>query len=553
MKRIFTLLLIVFLSIFLINIHPSNLRSYDKTRLFDKDKSILVYQEDDDKEGDEEKKDDGSEKKDDKEKKDDIDKEKGTTSATDGSIVLKSDDGLIYKTSDNRFYISSRQQLWIEAKDESQDSRVGVGVKKIEVKIDKGDFYEYIGNKTKKFSVGIQGTHNLTYRTTDNLNNQSKPQSIQLIVDDTPPVPELEYQVVVPLSYYTQGNLIYVPKKHKIVAYATDTGAGVKNVLVSQNNGNFVRYKVGDTFKVANPGLNVIKVKARDNVLNESSINVYNIYVDVNPPTIEIIPKYALLVGEGEKETEKPKSNDQPKDEEDPKKNDNKDDDDEKSGTKKSDDSTKKKTDSDKEDDKGGKADKETPIEEIGQSIPKKLLPGQEDDDKDSDDKDSDDKDSDDKDSDDKDSDDKDSDDKDSKKSENDKKADEDKKAEEEKNKPRFTSIQNLFHIRAFDTESGIASIEYRIDGGKWIAYKKPVKFESAGKHSLEVRATDNVGNVNTLKLDVIVDTLPPKTKVSAETGIRKIISSGGGKRQAGIKEGGEGDGSDSPIPRHEE
>jgi hypothetical protein len=51
--------------------------------------------------------------------------------------------------------------------------------------------------------------------------------------------------------------------------------------------------------------------------------------------------------------------------------------------------------------------------------------------------------------------------------------------------------------ITATDTQSGIASIEYTIDGGSWTPYTEPVRIESLGTHSVQFRATDTAGNTS--------------------------------------------------------
>lgn len=51
--------------------------------------------------------------------------------------------------------------------------------------------------------------------------------------------------------------------------------------------------------------------------------------------------------------------------------------------------------------------------------------------------------------------------------------------------------------ITALDTGSGVASVEYTLDGGAWTAYVDPVVVNTAGTHEFAYRATDLVGNVS--------------------------------------------------------
>ncbi len=51
--------------------------------------------------------------------------------------------------------------------------------------------------------------------------------------------------------------------------------------------------------------------------------------------------------------------------------------------------------------------------------------------------------------------------------------------------------------ITATDADSGVASVEYQLDGGAWTAYTAPVTVTAAGMHMLHYRATDVAGNVS--------------------------------------------------------
>lgn len=51
--------------------------------------------------------------------------------------------------------------------------------------------------------------------------------------------------------------------------------------------------------------------------------------------------------------------------------------------------------------------------------------------------------------------------------------------------------------IDALDTDSGVASVEYKLDGGDWTAYTEPVTVDTAGRHTVGYRATDNAGNAS--------------------------------------------------------
>ncbi|WP_370948727.1 copper-binding protein [Amycolatopsis sp. cg5] len=51
--------------------------------------------------------------------------------------------------------------------------------------------------------------------------------------------------------------------------------------------------------------------------------------------------------------------------------------------------------------------------------------------------------------------------------------------------------------LTATDSESGVASVEYQLDGGAWTAYTAAVAVNTAGMHMFHYRATDKAGNVS--------------------------------------------------------
>ncbi|WP_454857358.1 OmpL47-type beta-barrel domain-containing protein [Promicromonospora soli] len=52
-------------------------------------------------------------------------------------------------------------------------------------------------------------------------------------------------------------------------------------------------------------------------------------------------------------------------------------------------------------------------------------------------------------------------------------------------------------NLAALDAGSGVASVEYDLDGAGWAAYTDPVVVEEPGEHTVAYRATDNAGNVS--------------------------------------------------------
>ncbi|MFE7407628.1 OmpL47-type beta-barrel domain-containing protein [Isoptericola sp. NPDC057559] len=66
--------------------------------------------------------------------------------------------------------------------------------------------------------------------------------------------------------------------------------------------------------------------------------------------------------------------------------------------------------------------------------------------------------------------------------------------------------------LHAVDDGSGVASVEYALDGGDYQEYTAPVVFDEVGMHMLDYRATDKAGNVSEAGMVhvVVVEAGPP-------------------------------------------
>lgn len=79
--------------------------------------------------------------------------------------------------------------------------------------------------------------------------------------------------------------------------------------------------------------------------------------------------------------------------------------------------------------------------------------------------------------------------------------------------------------LDATDATSGLASLEYRVDGGPWTAYTAPVQVTTPGAHTVDHRASDVAGNSTegttalTVPGDVTAPTLTTSTDPTAPDG----------------------------------
>ncbi len=82
------------------------------------------------------------------------------------------------------------------------------------------------------------------------------------------------------------------------------------------------------------------------------------------------------------------------------------------------------------------------------------------------------------------------------------------------------------------DLGSGLALVEYRLDGGEWVSADH-LTISTDGDHGLEWRVTDNAGNLTTTVTVVHIDTIPPVATFimpppDSTTRVQEAISLGG-------------------------
>lgn len=82
----------------------------------------------------------------------------------------------------------------------------------------------------------------------------------------------------------------------------------------------------------------------------------------------------------------------------------------------------------------------------------------------------------------------------------------------------KFARKGTSFSAKAFDNESGLKEIFVKTDESKdFIPFAEPIIFTSAGEHTIEVKATDNVGNESEVTtLVVSTDDVAPATTIKA-------------------------------------
>jgi hypothetical protein len=81
--------------------------------------------------------------------------------------------------------------------------------------------------------------------------------------------------------------------------------------------------------------------------------------------------------------------------------------------------------------------------------------------------------------------------------------------------------------LTAYDATSDISMIEYSLDEGNWILYTAPFVVSNGGLNYVRYRSTDNAGNVEEAKVQLIkIDNIPPDATVATDPGMWSMDSS---------------------------
>jgi hypothetical protein len=73
-----------------------------------------------------------------------------------------------------------------------------------------------------------------------------------------------------------------------------------------------------------------------------------------------------------------------------------------------------------------------------------------------------------------------------------------------------YISSKTKIQLKAFDNESGVNNIQYKIDGNGPEVYNTPFSIDREGIHVIEYTGADNVDNTNTNSFKVMVDNTGP-------------------------------------------
>ncbi|MEQ8472117.1 MAG: hypothetical protein RIC35_13075 [Marinoscillum sp.] len=188
--------------------------------------------------------------------------------------------------------ISLSSKLYLQAYDSTS------GIASVFYKFDDSDYRKY-GGKELLISNLVEGQHSLTYYSTDNVGNEEKAKTFEFYLDRSAPLMVAD----VLGDRFIVGDEIYFSGRTKLKLTAVDNKVGVKEIMYTIDDGDFVQYTV-PFYLPSVAGIHSIKYYSVDNLNNstadskksrylgqggyeEFKHNVNKFYVDLTGPLVE--------------------------------------------------------------------------------------------------------------------------------------------------------------------------------------------------------------------------------------------------------------------------
>jgi hypothetical protein len=168
-------------------------------------------------------------------------------------------------------YVSSSSLISLEATDQS-------GIQGIWFKIDSGMWTQYTG----MFTITTEGSHTITYNSTDNLDQSESNNLKNLIVDDTAP----STSITIGSPSYGSGQVL-VNSSTQFTLTSSDSSSGLNQTWYRFDNGSFVPYTAQFTLAGEPDGPHVIIFYSADNIGNEEDVKTQLVFLDNEAPSAD--------------------------------------------------------------------------------------------------------------------------------------------------------------------------------------------------------------------------------------------------------------------------
>ncbi len=181
----------------------------------------------------------------------------------------------VYEFMEN-IYVTPETYFSLSAVDASS------GIGSVQYRIDQGEWTTY-----QSFAIAAEGSHEIGYRSMDQIGNTEVEKALTVIVDATPPVASISAGD----PKFEIGEILFVSFATPITITAVDNFSGVAGIKYRVDQGEWTPYVAGSPFTVSGDGAHTIDYVAWDNLGNMAPVRRFEITVDSTPPVT------ALAVG----------------------------------------------------------------------------------------------------------------------------------------------------------------------------------------------------------------------------------------------------------------
>ncbi len=157
----------------------------------------------------------------------------------------------------------------------------------IEYRIDSGEYARY----TSPIVLTSEGAHSLSYRAIDRAGNREFDRNFNVIVDSTPP----KVNIFPTQSFVMGDGRVYSSQGNTFTFRAVDKYSGVRNISYAVNDDSEQPYQQGREIQLTQPGRQLIRYKAIDNVGNTTEEKTLFVSVDNSRPVVGIYPNQPLV------------------------------------------------------------------------------------------------------------------------------------------------------------------------------------------------------------------------------------------------------------------
>lgn len=182
--------------------------------------------------------------------------------------------------SDQTLYITPESLLVISSSDES--SLASSGVNRIEYKIDDNDWVTYENSNVSLYDLS-EGSYNLYFRAVDNSGNIESASNLSFVIDKTAPSSIISDSG----PSLVANDVLYVAGANEFTITATDNASGVSLVEYRIDSGQWVTY---EQFNLPS-GNHLVEYRSVDEVGNVETVNNLSVFVDV------VSAKSTIVVG----------------------------------------------------------------------------------------------------------------------------------------------------------------------------------------------------------------------------------------------------------------